>query len=222
MLNEVDIDFRIPGLPHAVVKQAENSRVRELVKKIENPPHRQSLQRDLQQNKACNPFSMTSKKMIQDVGNVELFELFETGPKTQCKECLSYCSEGIVYCTCGCGHLLKDIATNRGVIEYSLDLLSIPEYIINKGRSHGHRHGTTPENKEYHLAHNLKKRCIKKNFKGIHDRFLRDPDFRAAMLKHDRDEEVCIKWDDLADKDFSHYMTESKYFRHKQKLVDLS
>ena len=29
MLNEVDIDFRIPGLPRSVVKQAENSRVRE-------------------------------------------------------------------------------------------------------------------------------------------------------------------------------------------------
>ena len=53
-------------------------------------------------------------------------------------------------------------------------------------------------------------------FKGIHDRFLRDPDFRTAMLEHDRDEEVCIKWDDLADKDFSHYMTESEYFRYKQ------
>ena len=38
MLNEVDIDLRIPGLPHSVVKQAENSRVRELVKKIENHP----------------------------------------------------------------------------------------------------------------------------------------------------------------------------------------
>ena len=36
MLNEVDIDFRIPGLPHSVVKQAENFRVRELVEKIEN------------------------------------------------------------------------------------------------------------------------------------------------------------------------------------------
>ena len=36
MLNEVNIDFRIPGLPHFVVKQAENSRVHELVKKIEN------------------------------------------------------------------------------------------------------------------------------------------------------------------------------------------
>ena len=42
-LNEVDIDFRIPGLPHSVVKQADNYRVRELVKKIENHPHRQSL-----------------------------------------------------------------------------------------------------------------------------------------------------------------------------------
>ena len=27
-LNEVDIDFRIPGLPHSVVKQADNYRVR--------------------------------------------------------------------------------------------------------------------------------------------------------------------------------------------------
>ena len=83
MLNEADIDFRIPGLPHSVVKQAENSRVRELVKKIEDHPHRQSLQRDLQQNNAYNPFSKTSKKMIQDVGNVELFGLFETDPETQ-------------------------------------------------------------------------------------------------------------------------------------------
>ena len=62
MLNEVNIDFRLPGLPHSVVKQAENSRVRELVKKIENHPHRHALQRDLQQNKAYNPFSTTTKK----------------------------------------------------------------------------------------------------------------------------------------------------------------
>ena len=44
MLNEVDIDFRIPRLPHSVVKQAENYRVRELVKKIESHPTKRSLQ----------------------------------------------------------------------------------------------------------------------------------------------------------------------------------
>ena len=36
---EIDIDFRVSGLSHAVVKQAENFRVRELVKKIESHPH---------------------------------------------------------------------------------------------------------------------------------------------------------------------------------------
>ena len=80
MLNEVNMYFRIPGLPHAVVKHAESSRVRELVEEIENHPDRHALQQDLQQDKAYNPFSAKSKQMIQDVGNVELFELFETDP----------------------------------------------------------------------------------------------------------------------------------------------
>ena len=102
MLNEVNIDFRILALPHSVVEQAENSCVRELVKKIETHSHRHALQLDLQKKKKTyNPFSTITKQM----GNVELYELFETDPKTQCKECLSYWSEGIVYCTCG--HLLK-------------------------------------------------------------------------------------------------------------------
>ena len=38
-LEEIDIDFRVSGLPHAVVKLAENFRVREIVKKIEGHPH---------------------------------------------------------------------------------------------------------------------------------------------------------------------------------------
>ena len=65
---EIDIDFRVFGLPRAVVTQAENFRVREPVKKIESHPHRQALQADLQQSNACNPFSEKSKKMIRDMG----------------------------------------------------------------------------------------------------------------------------------------------------------
>ena len=164
MLNEVDIDFRIPGLPRSVVKQADNYRVWELVKKIENHPHRQALQQDLQQNKAYNRFSATTKQMIQDMGNVELFELFETDPKTQCKEYQSYWSEGIVYCTCG--HLLKESAANRGVMQKTLDLLSIPNYVIKMGRPHGHRYGKTPQQKEHHQAHNLKRDASRRVIKG--------------------------------------------------------
>ena len=116
------------------MEQAENYRVRELVKQIENHPHRQDLQRDLQQSNAYNPFSEKSKKMIKDMGNVELFELCETNLKTQCTECLLYWSEGIVYCTCG--HLLGGSAASRGPIQWTLDLLSIPNYVIKKGQPH--------------------------------------------------------------------------------------
>ena len=167
-----------------------------------------------QQNKAYNPFSTTQKKMIQDVGSVELFEFFEADRKTQCRACLSYWSEGIVCCTCG--HLLKEAVANRNFIVYTMDLLPIPEYVIKKGRPHGHRYGKTAQ-KEYHLAHNLKKRCVKMDFKEIHDRFFRDHVFRERMIQHNRDEEVCRKRDDLADEDHTYRISESEYFHYRQK-----
>ena len=108
---DIDVDFRVSGLPHAVVKQAENFRVRELVKKIESHPHRQALQADLQQNNAYNPFSEESKVMIREMGNVELFELCETIPKVQCSQCLRYWNQEMVYCTCG--QLLRETESSR-------------------------------------------------------------------------------------------------------------
>ena len=36
MLNEAEMDFRIPGLPHSVVKHAQSTSVRQLIQKIEN------------------------------------------------------------------------------------------------------------------------------------------------------------------------------------------
>ena len=178
----MDIDFRVSGLPHAVVKQAENSRDRELVKKIESHPHRQDLQADLQHYNAHNPFSEKFKKMIKDMGNVELFELCETIPKVQCKECLLHWNQGIVYCTCG--HLLRENQSSRGILQWTVDLLSIPNYVIKKERLHGHRFGKTKEQKEHHIAHNLRKRCIKRGFEGIHDRFQKDPTFRESQLRN--------------------------------------
>ena len=100
-LEERDIDFRVRGLTHAVVKEAENFRVQELVKKIESHRHREAFQADLQQNNVYNPFSDDSKAMIRELANVELFELCETITKVQCSQCLLYWNQGIVYCTCG-------------------------------------------------------------------------------------------------------------------------
>ena len=68
-LEETDIDFRVSGLPHAVVKEAENFRVREFVKRIESHPHREALQADLQENNVYNPFSDESKAMARRMGS---------------------------------------------------------------------------------------------------------------------------------------------------------
>ena len=101
MVNEEDMDFRVPGLPHTVVKHAQSTSVQELIQKIKNHPDRHALRQDLRQNQSFNPFSPESKQMIQDVGNIELCELLETETKTQCTVCLSYWNIGILYCTCG-------------------------------------------------------------------------------------------------------------------------
>ena len=53
-----------------------------------------------------------------------------------------------------------------------------------------------------------------RHFQGIHHRFVNDPELRASQLEHDRDEEVCIKMDELAQKDFRHHMTQAEYFRY--------
>ena len=53
--------------------------------------------------------------MVRDVGNIELCEILETEPKTQCTVCLSYWNIGILYCTCG--HVLhKERGANQQFI----------------------------------------------------------------------------------------------------------
>ena len=45
---------------------------------------------------------------------------------------------------------------------------------------------------------------------------MNDAEFRASHLERDRDEEVWIKMDELAQKDFRHHMTQAEYFRYSQ------
>ena len=204
MVNEDDIDFRIRGLPHSVVKQADNDRVREVVKKIEN--HLTDyLVNKIYNRTVYDPFSMNPKKMIQDRGNVELFGLFETDPKTQCKECFSYWSEGIVWCTCGslerkCSEP-KRHPTNIG------PFLSVPDYVIKKGQLHGDRYGKASEQKEYFLSIIWKKEMHQEAFwNGSAIFSIEIIFFREGMLENNRDEDVCLKWNDLAEQDFTYRM----------------
>ena len=100
----------------------------------------------------------------------------------------------------------KKVAANRGFIEYTLDLLSIPEYVIKK---------------EDLMATDMGKLQKRKNIIWPNNRFLRDPDFRKAMLEHDRDEEVCIKLDDLCRTRFHSLHDGTRTFSIQTKYMSL-
>ena len=115
----------------------------------------------------------------------------------------------------GCRHRLLHVRAllakrNGGdhkFVQYTMDLLSIPNYYIKKGRPHGHRYEKKPGDHEYFIANSLQKKCKKKFFLGIHDRFIRDEKFRKNMFDVGRTEELCREMDKLANEDHTHHIT---------------
>ena len=56
------MDFKIPGLPHSIVKHAQSAIVRELIQKIENHSNRHALQRDLRRINHLIPSVLNQNK----------------------------------------------------------------------------------------------------------------------------------------------------------------
>ena len=159
-IDDENIDFNISGVPNAMVKRSHGINVHNLIQQIEIHPQREALQSDLQQHRAFNPFSEESKDAIMAAGNTELCETFVVEPKSQCRACLTHWSAGIVYCTCG--HLMEDDTTeNKKYISSDLDLFSIPNFYIRKGRPHGHRYGKKAGCREYHTTNHLARKVSK-------------------------------------------------------------
>ena len=107
---------------------------------------------------------------------------------------------------------VKEERKNQKFIKHTMDLLSLPDYYIKKGRPHGHRYGKKPGDREYCTANELNKKSKKKFFQGIHDRFVRDEQFRNRVIESGRDEDVCRQMEALADEDHTHHLTPQEYF----------
>ena len=96
-----------------------------------------------------------------------------------------------------------------------MDLLSVPDYFIKKGRPLGHRYKKKPGDKEYCIAHQLKKKCKQKYYQGIHDRLIRDDKFRRNLIEIGRTEDLCRQLDDPADEDHTHHLTPQEVGNYK-------
>ena len=115
----------------------------------------------------------------------------------------------------GCSGL-RENESSRHLHQWRLDVLSISNYVIKKGRPHGAGHGKTEAQKEHFIAHDARKRCIKKNFQGIHGRFLEGLRCRDAQLKVGRTEKKCIEMDELAQNDVTYRPSTEEFERYKK------
>ena len=57
----------------------------------------------------------------------------------------------------------------------------------------------------------------KREFQEIHDRFIRDQELRNRMIENHRDEDLCRRWDALADEDHTHHLTAQEYLHYNNK-----
>ena len=201
--DDTNVDFSVSGIPEEAVKRSENFNILQLIRRITRHPQKQAVQNDLDQEQSFNAFSAESKKAIKESGNIEISEIVNAEPKWQCKSCLNHCNPGVIYCVCG-RLMTTDSAENRKYISSTLDSFSIPCFYIRKDRPRGHRYGKAPGCKEYHTAHQLAKKCRKRGYESIHDRYIRDKAFRRAMIDHSRTEQMIIEMDKLAKEDHSY------------------
>ena len=123
--------------------------------------------------------------------------------------CLNHCSAGVIYCQCG-RLMTKDAAENKRYISGILDTFSIPRFYIRKNRPRGHRYGKSQGCKEYHTAHQLAKKCRKKKYDSIHDRFIRDKTFRKTIIEIGRTEQLIIEMDKLEKEDHTYTVKPAK------------
>ena len=94
------VDYKNSGVPHSAVEQQDTHRkdkVKKLIEKYENHPHKESFIQDLnQKKKEINEFSQESQDLLADMNNSEIFELCETSAKQECPDCNFYWEAGIV------------------------------------------------------------------------------------------------------------------------------
>ena len=117
--------------------------------------------------------------MIRNMGNIEYLEMCEITTKVRCHNCLTCWTTGIVDCTCGTW--LRPSDKNRKFNKDRFDVLSIPNYVIKKGPSHGARHGPTERQIIYCVANKEARKARKNRYTSILDRFLNSQRYRDSQ-----------------------------------------
>ena len=99
-----NIDHRVDGIPQAAVNedQAQRALIAHLTGQVlESPNHKESLQKNPEDGENYTPMTDLAKKIIEEQGNVEAFELWNSRTKSCAHLATGLMSSGHVHCHCG-------------------------------------------------------------------------------------------------------------------------
>ena len=174
MVNEADMDFRIAGLPHSVVKHAQRFSVRQLIQKIENQPDRHALQQDLRKVKHLSHIVQNQNKLFRMWVTSNYVNCARWNPKRSAHRVLTYWNmvSSFERARISCTEKQRSIgnsSTLRWTFFQSLCVSSRREDLMDTDM------GKSQDTKNIWLTN--RKRNAKREFQGIHDRFLRYQEF---------------------------------------------
>ena len=202
--DDTNIDFSVSGIPEEAVKRSENFNILQLIRRITRQPQKTSRPERSRPKNNHSMHSATSRRLPSWMQETLRFPKSSTRSRSgNARFVLTIAVTGVIYCVCG-RLMTKDSAENRKYISAILDTFSIPNFYIRKNRPHGHRYGKSQGCKEYFTANQLAKKCRKKKYDSIHDRFIRDKTFRKPMIEVGRSEQMIIEMDKLASEDHTY------------------
>ena len=156
------------------------TKIQELVDKVTTEYRTESVITDLSKTGDFNRFSDESKKTIQNLRKIALFELGEVSKKIQCPSCAKYWPEGLLFCTCELCFMHS--SEQKRKIKSQFEILSIPHHIVKTDYPRGARHSSATWQNDHWKAINTKRNALKKDHKSITDRLLEDELYRNSQI----------------------------------------
>ena len=86
-------------------------------------------------------FSEESRRIIHEMGNIELYELGQISRTVQCQSCLKHIQEGLIFCSCGV--CLRPDEEQIQRMKARFEALIVPCFLARVNRSRGKKHGET-------------------------------------------------------------------------------
>ena len=149
------------------------TKIQELVDKFRAGYHTGSIIAEFRKRRKSNRFSEESSRTIQELGNIELYELGEISKTVQCQACLNCAPESLIYCSCGVCLMTSPEQKKR--IKIQFEVMSVPYYLVRVDYSRGSKHGENTWQKKT-LA---KKGARKHNHDSMERRWINDATYRA-------------------------------------------